>query len=146
MPVYTQIASSLPLGARPAYSLPWLSTSPTTKHSGAVGRIDVRLTFIFVGGPAETLTRLWHLIRRPCNAMRMSLRAIDYVILALYFVFVLTIGFRARKRVKTSDEFLTAHHSVPVWTTSLAFIAANLGPQEAMGMCASVPNNGLMTA
>jgi solute:Na+ symporter, SSS family len=78
--------------------------------------------------------------------MRMSLRAIDYVILALYFVFVLTIGFRARKRVKTSDEFLTAHRSVPVWITSLAFIAANLGAQEVVGMCASGAKYGLMTA
>ena len=78
--------------------------------------------------------------------MRMSLSAIDYVILALYFVFVLTIGFRARKRVKTSDEFLTAHRSVPVWITSLAFIAANLGAQEVVGMCASGAKYGLMTA
>ena len=78
--------------------------------------------------------------------MRMSLSAIDYVILALYFVFVLTIGLRARKRVKTSDEFLTAHRSVPVWITSLAFIAANLGAQEVVGMCASGAKYGLMTA
>ena len=78
--------------------------------------------------------------------MRMSPSAIDYVILAVYFVFVLTIGFRARKRVRTSDEFLTAHRSVPVWITSLAFIAANLGAQEVVGMCASGAKYGLMTA
>jgi len=78
--------------------------------------------------------------------MRMTLGAVDYLILTLYFLFVLAIGFRARKRVKTSDEFLTAHRSVPVWITSLAFIAANLGAQEVVGMCASGAKYGLMTA
>jgi solute:Na+ symporter, SSS family len=78
--------------------------------------------------------------------MRMSLSVLDYVILALYFLFVLGIGFLRRKRVRTSDDFLTAHRSVPVWITSLAFIAANLGAQEVVGMCASGAKYGLMTA
>lgn len=78
--------------------------------------------------------------------MRMSLSVLDYVILALYFAFVLGIGFLRRKRVRTSDDFLTAHRSVPVWITSLAFIAANLGAQEVVGMCASGAKYGLMTA
>src|SRR5713101_2665741 len=78
--------------------------------------------------------------------MRMSLSVLDYVILALYFVFVLGIGFLRRKRVRTSDDFLTAHRSVPVWITSLAFIAANLGAQEVVGMCASGAKYGILTS
>src|ERR1700751_2719296 len=78
--------------------------------------------------------------------MRMSLSILDYVILALYFVFVLGIGLLMRKRARTSADFLTAHRSVPVWITSLAFIAANLGAQEVVGMCASGAKYGLMTA
>jgi SSS family solute:Na+ symporter len=61
--------------------------------------------------------------------MEMRLGAIDYGILALYFLFVLGIGVLIRRRVRSSEDFLTAHRSVPVWITSLAFIAANLGAQ-----------------
>ena len=76
----------------------------------------------------------------------MTLRAIDYVSLIIYFVFVLGIGWLAKRRVKTSEDFLTSRHSVPVWITSLAFIAANLGAQEMIGMCASGAKYGIMTA
>src|ERR1700684_1604267 len=76
----------------------------------------------------------------------MSLGSIDYVVLALYFVFVLGIGFFMRRKVETSADFLTSHRSVPVWITSLAFIAANLGAQEVVGMCASGAKYGIMTA
>lgn len=76
----------------------------------------------------------------------MSLGPIDYIVLALYFVFVLGIGFLMRRKVETSADFLTSHRSVPVWITSLAFIAANLGAQEVVGMCASGAKYGWMTA
>src|SRR5277367_2771968 len=76
----------------------------------------------------------------------MRLAPVDYVILALYFVFVLGIGWVIRRRVSTSSDFLTSGRSVPVWITSLAFIAANLGAQEVIGMCASGAKYGIMTA
>jgi len=76
----------------------------------------------------------------------MALGTIDYLVLALYFAFVLGIGFMMRRKVETSEDFLTSHHSVPVWITSLAFIAANLGAQEVVGMCASGAKYGWMTA
>ncbi|HEY1216154.1 MAG TPA: sodium:solute symporter family protein [Bryobacteraceae bacterium] len=75
----------------------------------------------------------------------MTISPIDYVILAIYFAFVLGIGWLAKKRISTSEDFLTSGHSVPVWITSLAFIAANLGAQEMIGMCASGAKYGLMT-
>ncbi|HEY1339227.1 MAG TPA: Na+/galactose cotransporter, partial [Bryobacteraceae bacterium] len=76
----------------------------------------------------------------------MTLATIDYVILALYFLFVLAIGWRLRKKISTSGDFLTSGHSVPVWITSLAFLAANLGAQELVGMSASGAKYGIMTA
>ena len=76
----------------------------------------------------------------------MTLERVDYFILALYFAFVLGIGWLIRKRVATSEDFLTSHRSVPVWITSLAFIAANMGAQEMIGMCASGAKYGIMTA
>src|SRR6185295_3678840 len=76
----------------------------------------------------------------------MSLGRIDYLILAIYFAFVLAIGWWMRRRVRSSEDFLTSHRSVPLWITSLAFLAANLGAQEVVGMCASGAKYGIMTA
>ncbi len=77
--------------------------------------------------------------------MRFNLHFVDYSLLTLYFAFVLGIGWLLRRRVRSSQDFLTSHHSVPVWITSLAFIAANLGAQEVMGMAASGAKYGAMT-
>jgi SSS family solute:Na+ symporter len=76
----------------------------------------------------------------------LKLAPVDYVILAAYFAFVLGIGWMLRKRVSTSGDFLLSGRSVPVWITSLAFIAANLGAQELIGMAASGAKYGILTA
>src|SRR5260221_2746404 len=76
----------------------------------------------------------------------LTLAKVDYVILALYFACVLGIGWRLRKKVHTSGDFLTSGRAVPVWITSLAFLAANLGAQELIGMSASGAKYGIMTA
>ena len=76
----------------------------------------------------------------------MKLAPIDYAILILYFSFVIAIGWRLRKSVTSVGDFLTAGHKVPLWITSLAFLAANLGAQEVVGMCASGAKYGIMTA
>jgi len=76
----------------------------------------------------------------------LKLAAVDYVILAAYFAFVIGIGWMLRKKVSTSGDFLLSGRSVPVWITSLAFIAANLGAQELIGMAASGAKYGIMTA
>jgi SSS family solute:Na+ symporter len=76
----------------------------------------------------------------------LTLAPVDYLILSLYFAFVLGIGWIVKRKVATSEDFLTSGRSVPVWITSLAFIAANLGAQEVIGMCASGAKYGIMTA
>jgi SSS family solute:Na+ symporter len=76
----------------------------------------------------------------------LKLAPVDYLILSLYFAFVLGIGWLVKRKVSTSADFLTSGRSVPVWITSLAFIAANLGAQEVIGMCASGAKYGIMTA
>ena len=75
----------------------------------------------------------------------MTLASVDYLVLVLYFAFVLGIGWLLKKKVSTSADFLTSGRSVPVWITSLAFIAANMGAQEMIGMCASGAKYGIMT-
>ena len=76
----------------------------------------------------------------------MKLAAVDYAILIVYFGFVLGIGWRLRKKIATSGDFLTSGHSVPVWITSLAFLAANLGAQELVGMSGNGAKYGIITA
>jgi SSS family solute:Na+ symporter len=76
----------------------------------------------------------------------MQLLPIDYAIIALYFLFVVGIGVLLKKRVKTGNDFLMSNRSIPLWITSLAFISANLGAQEVLGMAASGAKYGLYTA
>src|SRR5579871_3400316 len=78
--------------------------------------------------------------------MTITLGPLDYAILSAYFLFVVAVGLAIRRQVTTSEDFLTSRHSVPLWITSLAFLAANLGAQEVVGMCASGAKYGLMTA
>src|SRR2546427_5566291 len=76
----------------------------------------------------------------------MTLAPVDYVILVLYFACVLGIGWFLRKKVHSSGDFLLSGRAVPVGITSLAFLAANLGAQELIGMSASGAKYGIMTA
>src|SRR5215475_8533107 len=76
----------------------------------------------------------------------MKLAFIDYLILAMYFAFVLGIGWALRRKISTSGDFLTSGHSVPVWITSLAFLAANLGAQELVGMSGNGAKYGIITS
>jgi len=71
---------------------------------------------------------------------------IDYVILLAYTLFVLGIGFALRRYVKTSSDFLTSGRSIPAWVTGLAFISANLGALELVGMAASGAKYGMATS
>ena len=71
--------------------------------------------------------------------------AVDYLILFIYFAFVLGIGFLARSQVSESLDFFLSGRSLPAWVTGLAFISANLGAVEIMGMSASGADFGIAT-
>src|SRR5690606_8297585 len=75
----------------------------------------------------------------------MDLQLIDYAIIALYFLFVVGIGILLKRKIKTGNDFLMSNRSIPLWITSLAFISANLGAQEVLGMAASGAKYGLFT-
>jgi SSS family solute:Na+ symporter len=75
----------------------------------------------------------------------MNLKTADYLIILLYFVFVIAVGFIIKKKIKSSNDFLASSRSIPLWITSLAFISANLGAQEVIGMVASGAKYGIMT-
>ncbi|MFM7839771.1 MAG: sodium:solute symporter family transporter, partial [Chitinophagaceae bacterium] len=75
----------------------------------------------------------------------MQLHFADYCILLLYFLFVVTVGVILKKKIRTSKDFLNSGSGIPLWITSLAFISANLGAQEVLGMVASGAKYGIMT-
>ncbi len=75
-----------------------------------------------------------------------QLQWIDYTILIAYVVFVLGIGWALSRYMKTSADFLTSARSIPTWVTGLAFISANLGALELVGMAASGAKYGISTA
>src|SRR5882724_10111526 len=64
----------------------------------------------------------------------------------LYFAFVLGIGFAIKRYMKTSSDFFLAGRSLPAWICGLAFISANLGAQEVIGMAASGAKYGIATS
>jgi solute:Na+ symporter, SSS family len=74
-----------------------------------------------------------------------GLTSIDWVIMAVYFSFVLGIGAALKRYMKTSADFFLAGRSIPAWVCGLAFISANLGAQEVIGMGASGAKYGLAT-
>src|SRR5690349_14328243 len=76
----------------------------------------------------------------------MTLTIIDWTIMLVYFVFVLGIGFALKRYMKTSTDFFLSGRSIPAWITGLAFISANLGAQEVIGMGASGAKYGIATS
>ena len=79
------------------------------------------------------------------NVLRLNLGWLDYVLVAIYFVFVLGIGFIARSQISTSLDFFLSGRRLPAWVTGLAFISANLGAIEIMGMAANGAEVGIST-
>ena len=75
-----------------------------------------------------------------------QLTSLDYVAMAIYFAVVLGIGWALRRRMRTSTDFLISGRSLPPWVTGLAFLSANLGAQEVIGMGASGAKYGIATS
>jgi SSS family solute:Na+ symporter len=71
---------------------------------------------------------------------------IDYAIIGVYFSFVLGIGYVLKKYMKTSTDFFLSGRSISAWVSGLAFLSANLGAQEVIGMGASGAKYGIATS
>jgi len=77
--------------------------------------------------------------------LRIDASALDYLIIAIYFAVVIGIGVAARRLIKTDVDFFLSGRSLPAWITGLAFIAANLGALEILGMAANGAQYGVAT-
>ena len=79
------------------------------------------------------------------DATRLDAHPVDYSLLVVYFALVLGIGWMARRSVASSLDFLLSGRSLPAWVTGLAFISANLGALELLGMAANGAQYGIPT-
>ncbi|WP_157441466.1 sodium:solute symporter family protein [Actinoplanes awajinensis] len=79
------------------------------------------------------------------SGLRLDVDFVDYLILAIYFITVLGVGFAARRAIRSSSDFFLSGRSMPAWVTGLAFVSANLGALEIIGMAANGAQYGLMT-
>jgi SSS family solute:Na+ symporter len=79
------------------------------------------------------------------NDVRLDTNLVDYAIVATYFVVVLGVGFAAKRYIKSSLDYFLSGRSLPAWITGLAFISANLGATEVLGMAANGAQYGVAT-
>jgi SSS family solute:Na+ symporter len=77
--------------------------------------------------------------------VRLKVNAVDYAILLIYFAVVLGVGFAAKRYIKTSLDYFLSGRSLPAWITGLAFVSANLGATEILGMGANGAQYGVAT-
>ena len=79
------------------------------------------------------------------TVLRLNASWVDYSLVALYFVFVLGIGWAAKSKVSSSIDFFLSGRGLPAWVTGLAFISANLGAVEIVGHSANGVQYGFQT-
>jgi solute:Na+ symporter, SSS family len=77
------------------------------------------------------------------GGLTLSLSALDISLLVIYFTFVIGIGVALRRLIQTSTDFFLSGRSLPAWITGIAFISANLGAIEILGMSASGAQYGI---
>jgi len=73
-----------------------------------------------------------------------SLSAVDVLIVAVYFVAVLGIGFYLKGHAQTGEGFFLAGRQMTAWVAGLSFVSANLGALELMGWAASAYQYGIL--
>ncbi|NYG55499.1 SSS family solute:Na+ symporter [Nocardioides perillae] len=79
------------------------------------------------------------------RSLRLDAGWVDYLLIGLYFAFVLGVGVLARRSVSSSIDFFLSGRALPAWVTGLAFVSANLGAVEIVGMSANGADIGLAT-
>jgi solute:Na+ symporter, SSS family len=76
----------------------------------------------------------------------MKLGLVDWSIILIYFTFVLGVGVALKRKMRTTADFFLSGRSIPAWIAGLAFVSANLGAQEVIGMAASGAKYGMATS
>src|SRR5580704_8058471 len=74
------------------------------------------------------------------------LASVDILILVMYFVLVVFIGFYAKGKANTSEDFFLAGREMTAWIAGLSFVSANLGSLELMGWAGAAYQYGILAA
>ncbi len=74
------------------------------------------------------------------------LAPVDVLILVLYFALVVFIGFYAKGKANTSEDFFLAGREMTAWIAGLSFVSANLGSLELMGWAGAAYQYGILAA
>jgi len=75
-----------------------------------------------------------------------GLSIVDWIIILIYFAFVLGIGWYLRKFTTTKEDFFLAGRKNSSWVAGLAFLSANLGALELLGMTGNTFKYGMYVA
>ena len=78
--------------------------------------------------------------------MTFEISAVDWAVLVLYFIFILGIGIYLRKFTATGEDFFLAGRRNSSWVAGLAFLSANMGALELMGMTGNTYQYGMYVA
>lgn len=70
----------------------------------------------------------------------------DWLIIAVYFAFILGIGFYLKRFTKNEEDFFLAGRKNSSWVAGLAFLSANLGALELLGMTGNTFKYGMFVA
>ena len=80
------------------------------------------------------------------NRQLTKLAPVDVLILVLYFALVVFIGFYAKGKSNTSEDFFLAGREMTAWIAGLSFVSANLGSLELMGWAGAAYQYGILAA
>jgi SSS family solute:Na+ symporter len=81
----------------------------------------------------------------PASSSRlMTLGSVDLAIIAVYFLYVLGIGYYLRRFTKSGEDFFLAGREMTAWIAGLSFLAANLGSLELMGWAGNAYRYGIL--
>ncbi len=80
------------------------------------------------------------------NNIAIGLSFVDWLIIAIYFAFVLGIGVYLRKFTTSEEDFFLAGRKNSSWVAGLAFLSANLGALELLGMTGNTFKYGMYVA
>jgi SSS family solute:Na+ symporter len=115
------------------------------RAEGARGRGEIPVAEPRTVSPAPSTTAFIPPTATP-PVTQIQLQPIDYAILAIYFAFVIGIGVALKRYMRSSTDFFLSGRSIPAWVAGLAFLSANLGAQEVIGMAASGAKYGIATS
>lgn len=77
--------------------------------------------------------------------LRLDATLFDYSFVLVYLFFVIAIGVVTKRKVLTSEDYFLSGRSLPAWICALAFLSANIGATELIGMAANGSQYGLAT-